>query len=354
MEKYIFITYIFIIGTVFGSFFNVCIFRIPNKESISNPQSYCYKCNNRLTYLDLIPILSWILLVFGSFFNVCIFRIPNKESISNPQSYCYKCNNRLTYLDLIPILSWILLKGKCRHCGQKISSRYPLIELLTGILFIIIYNVHGLNFITINYLVLTSLLIIITFIDIDYYIIPDSMIILGILFIIIYNVHGLNFITINYLVLTSLLIIITFIDIDYYIIPDSMIILGSIFELLFNLTNKGISIRNSIIGGVVCSGVMLILITLIDLVVKKEVMGGGDIKLFFMIGLFLGLKLGLLTILLSIYVGAFYGIVTIIYSKIKKQEYNSIIPYGPFISVGAIISVLCGTNIINWYIDLFI
>lgn len=260
MEKYIFITYIFIIGTV-----------------------------------------------FGSFFNVCIFRIPNKESISNPQSYCYKCNNRLTYLDLIPILSWILLKGKCRYCGQKISSRYPLIELLTGILFIIIYNVHGLNFITINYLVLTSLLI-----------------------------------------------IITFIDIDYYIIPDSMIILGSIFELLFNLTNKGISIRNSIIGGVVCSGVMLILITLIELVVKKEVMGGGDIKLFFMIGLFLGLKLGLLTILLSIYVGAFYGIVTIIYSKIKKQEYNSIIPYGPFISVGAIISVLCGTNIINWYIDLFI
>lgn len=260
MEKYIFITYIFIIGTV-----------------------------------------------FGSFFNVCIFRIPNKESISNPQSYCYKCNNRLTYLDLIPILSWILLKGKCRYCGQKISLRYPLIELLTGILFIIIYNVHGLNFITINYLVLTSLLI-----------------------------------------------IITFIDIDYYIIPDSMIILGSIFELLFNLTNKGISIRNSIIGGVVCSGVMLILITLIELVVKKEVMGGGDIKLFFMIGLFLGLKLGLLTILLSIYVGAFYGIVTIIYSKIKKQEYNSIIPYGPFISVGAIISVLCGTNIINWYIDLFI
>lgn len=260
MEKYIFITYIFIIGTV-----------------------------------------------FGSFFNVCKFRIPNKESISNPQSYCYKCNNRLTYLDLIPILSWILLKGKCRYCGQKISSRYPLIELLTGILFIIIYNVHGLNFITINYLVLTSLLI-----------------------------------------------IITFIDIDYYIIPDSMIILGSIFELLFNLTNKGISIRNSIIGGVVCSGVMLILITLIELVVKKEVMGGGDIKLFFMIGLFLGLKLGLLTILLSIYVGAFYGIVTIIYSKIKKQEYNSIIPYGPFISVGAIISVLCGTNIINWYIDLFI
>ena len=160
-----------------------------------------------ITYTFIIGI------VFGSFFNVCIFRIPNKESISNPPSHCYKCNNRLTYLDLIPILSWILLKGKCRHCRQNISPRYPLIELLTGILFIIIYNVHGLNFITINYLVLISLLI-----------------------------------------------IITFIDIDYYIIPDSIIIFGSIFAVLFNLTDKGISIRNSVIGGVICSGGMLLLI----------------------------------------------------------------------------------------------
>ena len=82
-------------------------------------------------------------------------------------------------------------------------------------------------------------------------------------------------------------------------------------------------------------------------------MGGGDIKLFAMTGLFLGVKGGLLTILLSVYVGAIYGIITIIYSKIKKQEYNSMIPYGPFISVGALIVVLCGTNIINWYMGLF-
>ena len=98
---------------------------------------------------------------------------------------------------------------------------------------------------------------------------------------------------------------------------------------------------------------MLALIYLIEFIVKKEVMGGGDIKLFAMTGLFLGVKGGLLTILLSVYVGAIYGIITIIYSKIKKQEYNSMIPYGPFISVGALITVLCGTNIINWYMGLF-
>ena len=89
------------------------------------------------------------------------------------------------------------------------------------------------------------------------------------------------------------------------------------------------------------------------LLIKKEVMGGGDIKLFGMVGLFLGIKLGLLTILLSVYVGAIYGVATIIYSKIKKKEFNSMIPYGPFISVGALISILYGTNIINWYIGLF-
>ena len=98
---------------------------------------------------------------------------------------------------------------------------------------------------------------------------------------------------------------------------------------------------------------MLVLIHLIELLIKKEAMGGGDIKLFGMVGLFLGLKLGLLTILLSVYIGATYGILTIIYSKIKKKEYNSMIPYGPFISVGALISILYGTNIVNWYIGLF-
>ncbi len=98
---------------------------------------------------------------------------------------------------------------------------------------------------------------------------------------------------------------------------------------------------------------MLILIYLIELIIKKEVMGGGDIKLFCMIGLFLGIKLGLLTILLSIYIGAIYGIAIIIYSKIKKKEFNSMIPYGPFISLGALISILYSTNIINRYIELF-
>lgn len=244
--------------------------------------------------------------IFGSFYNVCIFRIPEKLSIINPPSHCYKCNTSLKPLDLVPILSWIMLKGKCRYCGEKISYRYALIELLTGILFLLIYNIYG------------------------------------------YNIQ-----TIYYLIFISMLIIITFIDIDHYIITDCLIIFGSIVAILANILGQGIGIKNSILGSLICGGSMLILTSLIEFVVKKEAMGGGDIKLFAMTGLFLGISGGLLTILLSIYVGAFYAIVVIVNSRLKKQKYNSMIPYGPFISIGALIVVLCETNIISWYTGLF-
>ena len=224
-------------------------------------------------------IVSFIIgALLGSFFNVCIYRIPNKKSVVNPPSHCYNCNTRLKPLDLVPILSWTLLRGKCRYCGQKISPRYALVELLTGILFVLVYSVYG----------------------------PSIM-------------------TLYYSLLVSLLVIITFIDLDHYIIPDELVIFGSVGAVIFNILGQGISIKDSLLGGLICGGGMLVL----------------------------GIKLGLLTILLSVYVGAIYGVATIIYSKIKKKEFNSMIPYGPFISVGALISILYGTNIINWYIGLF-
>ena len=252
-------------------------------------------------------VLSFIMgASLGSFFNVCIYRIPNKKSVVNPPSHCYNCNTRLKPLDLVPILSWTLLRGKCRYCGQKISPRYALVELLTGILFVLVYNVYGFNVITLVYFLLVSLLV-----------------------------------------------IITFIDLDHYIIPDELVIFCSSGALIFNILGQGISIKDSLLGGLICGGGMLVLIYLIEIIIKKEVMGGGDIKLFGMVGLFLGVKLGLLTILLSVYIGSIYGVGNIIYNRLKKKEFNSMIPYGPFISVGALISILYGTSMIDWYIGLF-
>ena len=243
-------------------------------------------------------------IIFGSFFNVCIYRIPEKQSISNPPSHCPNCNTRLKPRDLVPIFSYLLSGRKCRYCKEKISSRYAIVELLTGILFLIVFNKF--------------------YLDIS---------------------------TVYYLVLTSILIIITFIDIDHYIIPDGLLIIGSIFAIVFNLIFKTITIKESLLGAIICGGGVLAIVYLIEFIVKKEVMGGGDIKLFAMIGLFLGIKNSLLSALISVYVGAIFGITMIIYSKIKKSEFNSMIPYGPFISIATFVVMLYGDNIINWYMN---
>ena len=255
-------------------------------------------------YFTIVLFLIGVCL--GSFFNVCIYRIPNKKSIVNPPSHCYNCKTRLKPLDLVPILSWSLLRGKCRHCGQKISLRYTLVELLTGILFVLVYSIYGLKIVSLYYIVLISLLV-----------------------------------------------IISFIDLDHYIIHDEIIIFGVLVSTTFNILGLGISLKESLLGGLICGGGMLVLIYLTDFITKKEVMGGGDIKLFFMIGLFLGVKLGILTILLSAYIGSIYGVITMVCSKIKKKVVNLMLPYGPFISMSALISILYSTSIISWYIGLF-
>jgi len=127
-------------------------------------------------------------IVFGSFFNVCIYRIPEKKSISNPPSTCPTCNTRLKPIDLIPVLSYLSSGRKCRYCKEPISSRYMCVELLTGILFLLVYNTYSIPTESIYYLTLVSLLIIITFIDIDHYIIPDGLIISGLVLALILNI----------------------------------------------------------------------------------------------------------------------------------------------------------------------
>lgn len=253
-------------------------------------------------------VISFIMgTIFGSFYNVCIYRIPENQSVAKPPSHCYNCNTRLNPIDLIPILSWVFLRGKCRYCNVKVSSRYAMVELLTGILFMLTYISFG------------------------------------------YEVK-----TLYYMFLISILIIITFIDIDHFIIPDKLVLLGSVFAIILNLLGQGIPFLDGIKGALISGGSVLLVTLIIEWILKKEVMGGGDIKLYAMIGLFLGMKLSLLTILLSIYIGGAYGIIVIIYNKFKKHEFNSMIPFGPFISIAAVIAALYGNNIIEFYIKTFL
>ncbi|MEG2985231.1 MAG: prepilin peptidase [Peptostreptococcaceae bacterium] len=245
--------------------------------------------------------------IFGSFYNVCIYRIPEKQSIVSPPSHCYNCNTRLKYIDLVPIISWIFLKGKCRYCEAKVSSRYAIVEFLTAILFSLIYISFG------------------------------------------YEIK-----TLYYMFLVSLLIIITFIDIDHYIIPDNLILIGSIVAIIVNLLGYGVPLIDGLKGALFAGGGVLVVTLTLEYIVKKEVMGGGDVKLYAMIGLFLGTKLALLTIVISIYIGALYGIIFIIYNKVKKQGFSSTIPFGPFISIAAVISIFYGNQIIQFYLKTFL
>ncbi|MFH0925817.1 MAG: prepilin peptidase [bacterium] len=231
----------------------------------------------------------------GSFLNVCIYRIPKKESLIYPPSHCPNCQQPIRFYDNIPIISYLFLLGRCRWCGERISLRYPLIELITAIAFLGLYLKFGLSIQLFPYLILFSGLITVSMIDLEYQIIPDRISLPGI-------VIGL---------LTSLILPITF------------------FE--------------SILGVLIGGGIFIIVIYL-----SKGGMGGGDIKLNAMIGAFLGWKMVLLTVFIGVFLGSIVGIVLLLL-KIKGRK--DPIPFGPFLSLGAVIAVFWGTQIIQWYFN---
>ena len=252
-------------------------------------------------YYGIEIVLIFILgLIVGSFSNVCIYRIPRNESIIFPASHCPKCRSNISPKDNIPLLSYILLKGRCRNCKSKISMQYPIVELLSGLIYLIIYLVYGLSVQTLIYIILSSALIIIAFIDLNEQIVPDVISLPGIVigFIISFFVPYISFI-------------------------------------------------NSALGVLVGGGIILIIGLAGSVIFKKEAMGGGDVKLAAMIGAFLGWRYITISLFLGFFLGALAGIILII-SKIKSRE--DTVPFGPFIVLGSFITLLWGGKIISWYI----
>jgi len=239
-------------------------------------------------------------LVMGSFSNVCIARIPHRESVVSPPSHCRSCGEKIRVIHNIPLVSFLILRGRCASCGDRISPRYFLVELLTALLYLELYLQFGLSWHFLLYLALTSALIIISFIDLEHTIVP--------------NVITLPGIPIG-LVLSPLLLRIGFLNALF-----GMIIGGGLFYLI------------AIVG---------------PFIFKKEVMGGGDVKLIAMIGAFLGWQPTILTIFLSAFTGSIVGLLMI---ALKRKGRGDEIPYGPFISLGALISIFWGNDIIRWYL----
>jgi leader peptidase (prepilin peptidase)/N-methyltransferase len=235
--------------------------------------------------------------VIGSFLNVCIYRIPREESIVYPPSHCTNCRVKIKWFDLIPVISYIVLGGRCRHCGEKISIRYPVIEASAAFLYLMLYIKLGVNVEFMKYTTFISLLIVVAMIDID----------------------------------TT--------DV-YFKTTAAGFIAGIIFMLIY--WSSGFQIKGFIYGGIL-GGAFLTAIILMT----RGGMGWGDMEICVFCGLFLGIRLILVMLFLAFVLGAAVGIILIICGKKSKKDY---IPFVPFISIASVITIFLGRDILSLYL----
>jgi leader peptidase (prepilin peptidase)/N-methyltransferase len=251
----------------------------------------------------MLNVISVILgALIGSFLNVCILRVPKGESIVIPGSRCPYCKKPIKFYDNIPLMSYFLLRGKCRHCKRTISLQYPLVEGITAISSLLLFLKYGPS---LSYLF--------------YFFFVDG------------------------------LIVITAIDLYHQIIPDVVSIPGIGIGLLCSLIIPQLTFLDSMTGILVGGGSLFLVATLYQWLFKREGMGGGDVKLLAMIGAFLGWKAVILTIFLSSLVGSIIGIAVIV---LKGKDFKYAVPFGPFLSFGAVIALFYQNEIISWYLQL--
>ena len=250
-------------------------------------------------------------LAIGSFLNVCAYRIPKGESIIFPPSHCTECNHQIRAVDNIPVLSFILLGGRCRNCGSKISLRYPLVELITGVLWAASYFHFGLQLELAYALFFVTILVTVSAIDLETRLIPDRLLLPAIL------------ISLFYLAL-------------YLMKLDTIPIVNDL--------NKLWSIAGFFAGG----GLLFLIALVAQPIFKKDVMGGGDIKLAAFTGLYLGEY-----VFLALFIGAFLGALTgVILIAANKKGMQDVIPFGPFIAMGSILTVFYGPQLWGSYLSL--
>lgn len=249
-----------------------------------------------LLYKFLLALLFLYGITLGSFYNVVGLRVPEGQSIVKPRSACPNCRQQLRAWDLVPVFSYVFLRGKCRGCGTRISPIYPITELLTGILFALAPVALGWSWELVVAWTLISLFMIIFVSDIHYMIIPDKI----------------------------------------------LLVFAGIFlfeRVLWPLTPWWDSLLGAAVGFV-----LLLLIAL----VSKGGMGGGDIKLFAVIGFAVGTKLVLLSFLLATLFGAVFGVIGMLLRLVKRRQP---IPFGPFIALGSLAAYFYGPKIIEWYFN---
>jgi leader peptidase (prepilin peptidase)/N-methyltransferase len=238
-------------------------------------------------------------LIFGSFLNVVAYRLPRGESLARPASRCPGCNTPIKPYDNVPVLSWLALRGRCRSCKTAIAWRYPLVELATALLLALTVVVLGAN----------------------------ENVWLGLAFVL-------------------LLVPVTVIDIDFRIIPNKLMILGTVVALaILALTRPG-DIPEHLIAAVAAGGFLLV-----AAIAYPGGMGMGDVKLAFVMGLFLGRDVGV-AMLAGLLAGSLIG-AAVMARKGVKQGRKTAIPFGPFLALGGLVGLLAGDPIVDWYLRTF-
>ncbi len=233
-------------------------------------------------------------LIIGSFLGLCIYRIPKGQSVVFPSSYCPGCRSRLKIRHMVPVLSYIFLKGRCSFCKSKISPIYPLVELLTAVLFTLLLHRFG---------------------------------------------PGMDFL--KFSLLGSILIVVGFIDYKWQIIPDRLVVAGIVLAIFFVLVDREHSPVYYLTGAVTGGGILLAVGT-----ISKGGMGGGDIKLMTVIGMFLGWQYTLIVLYLSVVIG---GMVSTLLLLTGKKGRKDTVPFGPFLSGAAIAAFCFGGQLISLY-----
>ena len=241
-------------------------------------------------------------LCVGSFLNVCIYRLPRRESLSYPPSRCTSCGRRLSWFDNIPVISWMAVRGRCRTCRARVSGMYPIVEIVTALVFVAAYSLYGVTPLGIVRVAFACALIVLFVIDLQHRILPNAITIPGI---------AIGFACSLFL-------------------PPGW--------------------RDSLIGIVLGGGVLFAIAETYYRVRNVEGLGMGDVKLLGMIGAFLGWKLVLLTLVVASFAGSVVGMFLI---ASGRGNMKLALPFGTFLAVGAVFAATWGDPIVEWYIGFY-
>ncbi len=252
-------------------------------------------------------------LCMGSFLNCLAWRMTHGESVLRGRSHCTSCGHELSARDLVPVLSWLVSGGKCRYCGERVSPRYPATELLCCVAFVSIFLRYGLTLEAAELVAFASVLLVLSLTDLDEYVIPNATIV-------------------------------------------AAIVVRAAYVVAVGLTGSGVALalaRDSIVSGVVVAVPIIALALIMDRVLGRDSLGGGDVKLFFVAGLYFGWQQCIFIILLACVLGIVFGMVGQSQHSDDGKSDPRLIPFGPSIALACWVCMLVGEPVVSWYLGLF-